>query len=261
MTNKNFIRQSKLWTYVKIFAAIYSASSTFRVFFTALDNGRGKIEAGLDSILSVILIDLLFLSVLWFLESDELSLFDKFPLVLVGIGLVVAIIAIGFEEEGTLAFAPRIGLAGLIATDTLRWSAEVVRQVHTNYQHKHSREYIEQQIRNSEVIARKKAMELARKKAFDTLAPEFLQVILDRERKQLGLTEEPISTKQIDFINLTPQTEEVEDGVVRLNDGNFAWRNGNELVTSGSLGRPYPTRIGASRARTRFLNQRNGNGN
>ncbi len=255
----NFMRDHKLQWAVKIAAAVFQASSTYRVFY---DNsrhiGRGVFESSLDSILAIALIDLLFIYLLYMLESNEISVYDKSPLVMVSIGLAVFIVIIGRMEEGDLAWGPRIGIIGIIAVDVFRWLTDIGKLFYQQYRHRQSREYQEQVIRDKEVLARKKAKEKALYQAFTELEPEFLQVQIERERRNLGLT---LSEKQLDFIDLSPQNREVEPGVVQLNDGHFAWINNGELVTSGSLGKPYSTQIGASRARARSINtQRNGNG-
>lgn len=258
---KNFMRDNYLWWAVKIMAAVYQASATYRVFYNKLeDTGRESWERGLDSVLAILLIDLFFLAVLYFLESDDISVFNKFPLVLIGIGLAVAIIAIGITDEGTMAWGPRIGILGLIFTDVFKWSSEVGKMWWQRHTYRTSREFQEQCIRDSEVIARRKAKEKATKKAYEVLADEFLQTIIERERRNLRTIEDKIdmvvvSPKQTDLplVNIDPV--ELSEGVWDMGNGTFAWNvDDGDLVTEGAFGKAYSTQQGAQRARSRVVN-------
>jgi len=190
--------------------------------------------------MAILLIDVLFIVLLYLLESAELSVREKLPWSVVGFGLIVVVVYIGYLDEGLLAFAPRLGFIGIVMADELNYLTEVM----ATYT---SREVTEQRIRNRQVIARRKAMQKAYRAALKELEPTMKEVQIQRELATLKQTEPKASEP---LINKNGH-KEVEPGIFEVRDGEFAWADkAGQLHAKTQLGKPFTLR-GAKITRSR----------
>jgi hypothetical protein len=240
----NFVRNNKLFWTVKVIAALFNAPATWHVFTEQFrTGGRSEFEIYFSTVMAILLIDAFFLAVLYFIESHELSVREKLPYAITSVGLAAAMLAIGYEDEGGLAFAPRLGFLGLILADLLSYLTEAW----TTY---FSREVVEQRIRNRQVLTRRRAMQQAYSKAIKELQAEFIDTQIKRERATLNIKESDPPARILTDKN----PREIEEGIFLLADGkSYGWKNGgDELYDTTATGKPYSL-VGARRARARSL--------
>lgn len=243
---KSFVRDSRLLYTVKFVAALFNAPATWHVFTQQFErSGRGQFEVVFSTIMAILLIDAFFLAVLYFIESKELSIRERLPYALTSVGLAVAMLVIGYQDEGGLAFAPRLGFLGLILADLLAYSTEA-------WSEYFSRDAIEKRLRDRQVLARRRSMLKAYDTALKDLFPTFIDVQYERELAQLNRPQEqPVVEER--SIEQLPLLEEVEQGVYQLANGHFGWKNGDDTLHEfTATGKPY-TKQGAYRARQHAL--------
>lgn len=238
----NVIRDNTwLWA-VKITAAAFQVPATWHVFNRIFEqSGRGRYERYITSFLAILLIDVFFLAVLYLLESPELTPLQKLPWVLVGVGLLIAVIAIGFADEGVMAWAPRMGFIGLVLADLFGWVVEAL----TTY---FSRDAKEKRIRDKQVLARRNLMYAAWERAMQEIAPDLIDVQVARETRLLGLEEPALLPAPREY------PVEVEDNIFQLSPTEFAWQSPHtsEYHDTTTQGKPYSL-PGARRALARHL--------
>lgn len=241
----NFIRNNRwLWA-VKIVAAAFQIPATWHVFMRVFEeSGRARGEAVFSTVMAILLIDCFFLAILYFLESTELSIREKLPWAIVGFLLVLATLAIGFKDEGVMAFAPRLGFIGLVMADLLSYGTEA-------WSSYFSREAVEQRIRNQQVLTRRRAMLKANRQALHALEEKFVEVQLQRELAMLNI-KEPIEVSQPKLL-APAYPQEIEEGIFQLAPDRFGWKNGGDTIyDTTTTGKPY-SQMGARRARARAI--------
>lgn len=245
----NIVRNNQWLWLVKIAAALFQVPATWHVFMRLFeDSGRGIWEARITTLLAILLIDAFFLAVLYLLESDATPL-EKLPWALAGVGLLVANLAIGFLDEGWLAWGPRIGFIGLVLTDLFAWATDIVTQYF-------SRDQVEKRLRDKQVLHRRRLYMKAWKKAMKDLYPSLIEMHQQREVRALNL--EPQIEEPVVRLLESGQPEEgteVAEGVYYSPQG-YYWVSPvtNEVFYETSTGKPYTLR-GAQQARTRHINQ------
>jgi hypothetical protein len=289
----NNLRGNLGWWAVKIAVALYQIPATWDVFYNILyDAGRRSYLLYMETILAIVLIDLLLLASLHLLETPASNPVIKLPLALVVTLLTIAIFGIGIADEGVLGFAPRMGLVGLVLTDVLNWLFEV-------YRYNNDRERIEQRIHNNSVVHRRKALAKAKHQAIEQSEPILIRLQTQRlldELNLLGIYQATAySDHEIDrlaniglevidpaannarqimhavqddawqyYDDVTDPDDEsdqpvydllqIESGIYQLESGNYAWQHPEtgRLEETTSQGNPY-TLVGAKRARSRAL--------
>lgn len=249
---KNFVRDNPILWVVKIAAALFQIPATFHVFSKILEEaGRGKAERYFTAFLAVILIDALIIVVMYFLESKELSPLDKLAWAFGGVSLLVAVFFIGFQDEGIMSFAPRIGVFLLVSIDLFAW----VTEFSTFY---FSREQIEKRLRNKQVLFRNKQDKKAWREARKIMYPEIVELQMQREKTTLGLLKESTSVSEpLPTLNIKENSEyieEVEPGIYQVTGNGYGWIDAyGELHTQTALGKSY-TLQGARSALKRAKN-------
>lgn len=231
-----------LWG-VKLIAAIFNAPATGYVFYNVFSStSRSSFFVYFNVLCAVLLIDAFFLWVLYELEDDSIDPRDRIPEAIVAFALTVGVIVIGAIDEGMLAWIPRMGIVALVLRDELRWINSYVRVYR-------SREYQEQRIRDQEVVDRRKLMQKAKRDAWNQLETEFIQVQVQRERKQLGL---------VDLIEENYE-QDLPERIVKTDEG-YGWVDfEGELTSETSTGNPY-TLTGAKLALARYTKKAKTNG-
>lgn len=141
---------------VKIVTAVFQFPATWHVFKGVFNQAeRDYRVVTISTFMSILLIDVLIILVLLVLEGSDLDPLKKIPWVLVGLGLLAAIIAVGYKDEGVLSWAPRLGFIGLVLVDVFDWFVEFLRW-------RSSRERLEQIDRDKMVKARREMMDTER---------------------------------------------------------------------------------------------------
>jgi hypothetical protein len=239
-----------LWA-VKFVAAIFNAPSTGYVFYGILDKTeRSEWLVWFNTILAVLLIDLFFLWVLTVLEDESIDPIKRMPMAISAVLLSVAIVIIGVMDEGVLSYAPRIGLLALVFNDLVGWGTDY-------WAHYNSREQIEQRIRKSEVVARRRMNEKTLKAAIKESEADFQARHRSRILEQLGQSDSEHSEPEK---VLAP--EELPEHVFKADDGTYGWVSPvtGERTTKTSLGKPYNTMRGAQIAVSRHVKEHTENG-
>lgn len=241
----NIVRNNQWLWGVKVTAALFQVPATWHVFMRLFeDTGRGVWEARITTLLAILLIDAFFLAVLYLLESDATPL-EKLPWALAGVGLLAANLAIGYLDEGWLAWGPRIGFIGLVLTDLFAWATDIITQYF-------SRDQVEKRLRDKQVLHRRRLYMKAWKKAMKDLYPSLIDMHQQREIRALNLDEPVVKLLEAG----EPENDaEVSEGVYYAN-GSYYWVSPytNEVYYQTSTGKPYTMR-GAQQARTRHVNQ------
>lgn len=239
---QNFVRDNKwLWA-VKIVAALFQIPATWNVFvknFKAA--GRPDLEAYITTFFAILLIDIFFLAVLYLLESDELDPIKKIPWALVGVGLLIATLLIGFADEGLFAWMPRVGFIGLVSADLFTWAADFIALMF-------DRDRIEKRVRDRQVVARRRIMQKAWKEAQKALYEDLVYLQYERERRSLGIAPKG------NTVSSDPEYQIVEDGIIFLPATNsYGWEAEDGQFYCRTVGGKNYTLRGAKLARARRL--------
>jgi len=194
--------KNPVWLSVKIITALFQFPATISVFYKIFeDSARSPLVAGISTFFAILLIDVFLLAVLHYLESATLDPLQKIPLVVVGILLTIAVIWIGYLDEGILSWAPRLGFIGLVMTDVFNWVLELTRW-------SNSRERFEQRERDRMVKLRRKVMNDEFKRAIET--ENVRDVIRRIQTRRLGkdLNVEEMYGVSLDVLLDEPLTRE-----------------------------------------------------
>lgn len=230
--NKNLLEVAKYVT------AVVTIPATYHVFYRIFsDADRGSLLAGFTAVCSIILIDVLLLYFLYILEENSDPL-KKWPDVFGAVSLAVANVAIGWYDEGALAWVPRVGLISLVTRDVFRWALDY-RAFYNSF------EAVESRLRKEQKIARRKLDLEMWYIALEQLRPDI-------ELKQL---ENEIKLRQLDTSVIPDELVEIESGIFRRGRDYLWERVEGELVDTTVTGQPYRTLRGAKQARTKYLNQ------
>jgi hypothetical protein len=260
------IRDSKISWLLKIVVSIYQIPATAIVFYSnTLDAGRSPFFAFVAAASAVVLIDVLLIASLYFMESSEISLVKKVPWAFSGILTVAAVMVIGIKDEGFTAWMPRIAVCILVGSDIfnllieyLIWTRNIDRRMELS---KQKRSLEELRIANEQVVLRRKVMKVAYTDALKALKSELLELHIQRERRNLGISEEPKTDQLVItipkkseelMINETAPQQTQYAGVYDLFNGYYGWSpNGpSSIVTHSKTGKPYSLQ-GAKIARSR----------
>ena len=239
----------------KYITAVLQIPATWAVFTRAFEQaGRSPELTIFNTLCAVLLMDVLLLYLLNTLEGTKVSTSNKLPYVIAILLLTAANLAIGYIDEGLLAFSPRVGLVTLVGIDVFVW----VNDFRTLY---FSRDVVEKRIRDNQVVARRKLKARMNMLARWRLLPMYLQQQLEIEKRLLvgSKTESPTVPEavpakpvKIHSINTLP------DGVVDLGHGKYGWENPFNGATheKTAVGKPYTMR-GAQIARSRHITEQN----
>jgi len=229
-----------LWA-VKIAAAVYNARASASVFYNILiTSGLDKTWVVFDTILAVILIDVVFFWVLNELEDWTKNQLERYPVAITAVVLSVVTVLIGYQQEGFLAIAPRAGLLMLVFNDLLGWFMQK-RAMYNSW------EYQEQKLREEEKLARRKMNQKSFIRAMEALEDQFTEKHRQRILAQLNLDHPPTEHSE-------PTEEVLPEGIFKTDTGAYGWVNSDgEEVVKTSQAKDYTLR-GAKLALARSYN-------
>ena len=247
----NFIRDNKWLWLLKGVACAFQVPATWDVFHDIFkEAGRPNIVVVFNTLFAILLIDALFLVVLFLLESGELTTLQKLPWALVGTGLIVATLEIGLKDEGSSAWMPRIGFIGLVSADLFSWITEFFGSIWHSYVGYYSFDKVERRLIDRQKKERREQKLRAWRVARNILDDELVQVEIRRERVLLGIDDVPVMIEQ-DTPLLPPP-----DYIIQNDDGyGYIHPVTGEEITVTQTGRSYTER-GAKAAYRRALNHR-----
>lgn len=203
------MRNKKLLIAIKIVFSVFNIPATFYVFHDIFKQVRDNtLLVYFGAIMAILLIDLVFLWLLELLENAALDPKERIPAAVTSVCMALAILAIGYVDEGFLAIAPRISILVIVTHDLLAW--------YYHYRAAYSsREAKEQQLRDEQVLERRSMMRRAQSEAWQKLYPEFVELQIKRERSTLNIqTEETtlpeyIVEKEDGYGWIHPKTKEL----------------------------------------------------
>lgn len=255
-----YIKSNTYLMAVKFISALLQAFATLRVFTSIfIDADYPTAVAYALAVLSVFLVDGLFLLVLDYLEKPEMSARQKLPWAAMAFLLLISILAIGFVDEklNPLSFAPRLGLVGLVLAYLFVWFDQL-------RQERNCRDALEQKIRDEQALMRHTARQKAEKAAWNTIAPQLENRALVQAWDSMGMDDVHYRLQEINAVlngtrlplkekrdvptparqkEQVPVTNDLADGVVQLSDGNYAWvDDAGKMHVKTSTGKPYTER-------------------
>ena len=259
------------WITTKIAGVILTSIATYNVFHAAFEQSITEpiffiprsTAIFLGVFVAFVLVDLLYVMLVTFLEAErsEGEAFSaRWGQVISLWVLYIFIVAIGFADEGIIAFAPRIGLGILALNATLKyisewqkWRDETWEDRFNRARHRRAeKDYIgmleyERKLKNK--VARSALLDLSDRELKDEYYSQYADLLLNR----------PTSIPEGQYYIAggdSPESKDMESYVYQEGSG-WVWEDPytGEKHKTTATGKPY-SESGAKRALGRYLANR-----